>query len=43
VTGTRPAPVTATAIGTINAIAPRRTFLGIGAGNTAMRVMGQPP
>jgi len=43
VTGTRPAPVTAAAIGTINALAPGRTFLGIGAGNTAMRVMGQPP
>jgi 5,10-methylenetetrahydromethanopterin reductase len=43
VTGTRPAPVTAASIGTINAIAPGRTFLGIGAGNTAMRVMGKPP
>ena len=43
VTGIRPAPVTAAAIGTINALAPGRTFLGIGAGNTAMRVMGQPP
>lgn len=43
VTGTRPPPVTAAAIATINAIAPGRTFLGVGAGNTAMRVMGQPP
>ncbi len=43
VSGTRPAPVTAAAIATINAIAPGRTFLGVGAGNTAMRVMGQPP
>jgi alkanesulfonate monooxygenase SsuD/methylene tetrahydromethanopterin reductase-like flavin-dependent oxidoreductase (luciferase family) len=43
VSGTRPAPVTAAAIGTINALAPGRTFLGVGAGNTAMRVMGQPP
>jgi alkanesulfonate monooxygenase SsuD/methylene tetrahydromethanopterin reductase-like flavin-dependent oxidoreductase (luciferase family) len=43
VTGTRPAPVTATAIATINALAPGRTFLGVGAGNTAMRIMGQPP
>jgi 5,10-methylenetetrahydromethanopterin reductase len=43
VSGTRPAPVTAAAIATINALAPGRTFLGVGAGNTAMRVMGQPP
>jgi alkanesulfonate monooxygenase SsuD/methylene tetrahydromethanopterin reductase-like flavin-dependent oxidoreductase (luciferase family) len=43
VTGTRPAPVTAAAIGTINVLAPGRTFLGVGAGNTAMRIMGQPP
>jgi len=43
VSGTRPAAVTAAAIATINAIAPGRTFLGVGAGNTAMRIMGQPP
>jgi len=43
VSGTRPPPVTAAAIATINALAPGRTFLGVGAGNTAMRVMGQPP
>ena len=43
VTGTRPAPVNAAAIATINALAPGRTFFGVGAGNTAMRVMGQPP
>jgi alkanesulfonate monooxygenase SsuD/methylene tetrahydromethanopterin reductase-like flavin-dependent oxidoreductase (luciferase family) len=43
VSGTRPAPVTAAAIATINALAPGRTFLGVGAGNTAMRIMGQPP
>ncbi len=43
VTGTRPAPVTAASIATINALAPGRTFCGVGAGNTAMRVMGQPP
>lgn len=43
ITGTRPAPVTAAAIGTIHALAPGRTFLGVGAGNTAMRIMGQPP
>ncbi len=43
VSGTRPAPVNAAAIATINALAPRRTFFGVGAGNTAMRVMNQPP
>lgn len=43
VSGTRPPPVTAAGIATINALAPGRTFLGVGAGNTAMRVMGQPP
>jgi 5,10-methylenetetrahydromethanopterin reductase len=43
VSGTRPAPVTASSIGTINAIAPGRTFLGIGTGNTAMRIMGHKP
>ena len=43
VSGTRPAPVHAAGIATINALAPGRTFCGVGAGNTAMRVMGQPP
>lgn len=43
VTGTRPAPVNAAGIATINAIAPGRTFFGVGAGNTAMRVMGKAP
>ena len=43
VSGTRPAPVTAASIATINAIAPGRTFLGVGAGNTAMRIMGRKP
>lgn len=43
VTGTRPAPVTAASIASINVLAPGRTFLGVGAGNTAMRIMGQPP
>ena len=37
------APVTANAIATINALAPGRTFLGIGTGNTALRAMGQRP
>lgn len=43
VAATRPAPVTAASIATINALAPGRTFLGIGTGNTAMRVMGHKP
>jgi alkanesulfonate monooxygenase SsuD/methylene tetrahydromethanopterin reductase-like flavin-dependent oxidoreductase (luciferase family) len=43
VSGTRPAPVNAAGIATINALAPGRTFFGIGAGNTARRVMGLPP
>lgn len=43
VTGSRPAPVTAASIATISAIAPGRTFLGVGAGNTAMRTMGRSP
>ena len=43
VAGLRLAPVTANAIATINRIAPGRTFLGIGTGNTAMRAMGQAP
>jgi 5,10-methylenetetrahydromethanopterin reductase len=43
VSGTRPAPVTAASIATINVLAPGRTFLGVGAGNTAMRIMGLPP
>jgi hypothetical protein len=41
--GTRIAPVTASSIASINRIAPGRTFLGIGAGHTAMRVMGMDP
>ena len=43
VAGTRIAPVTAHSIATINRLAPGRTFLGIGTGNTAQRLMGQPP
>ena len=43
ITGTRIAPVTAHSIASINEIAPGRTFLGIGTGHTAMRVMGQNP
>jgi alkanesulfonate monooxygenase SsuD/methylene tetrahydromethanopterin reductase-like flavin-dependent oxidoreductase (luciferase family) len=40
---TRLAPVTANAIATINRLAPGRTFLGVGTGNTSMRLIGQPP
>ncbi len=43
ITGTRPPPVNAAGIATINALAPGRTFFGVGAGNTAMRIMGLPP
>ena len=43
VPGLRMAPVTANAIATVNAVAPGRTFLGVGTGNTAMRAMGQLP
>ncbi len=43
ITGTRPAPNNASGIATINALAPGRTFFGVGAGNTAMRVMGLAP
>ncbi len=41
--GTRIAPVTAHSIGSINQLAPGRTFLGIATGHTAMRLIGQPP
>ncbi len=43
IAGTRLAPVTANSIATINRLAPSRTFLGIGTGNTAMRLMGHKP
>ena len=43
ITGTRIAPVTAHSIASIAALAPGRTFLGLGTGHTAMRVMGQDP
>ena len=43
VSGTRIAPVTANSIATINRLAPGRTFLGVGTGNTAMRLMGHKP
>ena len=40
---TRLAPVTAHSIATINQVAPGRTFLALGTGHTAMRVMGKDP
>lgn len=43
VAATRPAPVTAASIASINQLAPGRTFLGIGTGNTALRIMGHKP
>jgi 5,10-methylenetetrahydromethanopterin reductase len=43
IAGLRLAPVAANGIATINRLAPGRTFLGIGTGNTAMRTMGQAP
>jgi alkanesulfonate monooxygenase SsuD/methylene tetrahydromethanopterin reductase-like flavin-dependent oxidoreductase (luciferase family) len=43
IVGTRAAPVTAHSIATINRLAPGRTFLGIGTGNTALRLMDQRP
>ncbi len=43
ITGTRIAPVTAHSIASIAVLAPGRTFLGLGTGHTAMRVMGQNP
>ena len=39
----RIAPVTASAIATINAIAPGRVILGLGTGFTARNTMGLPP
>lgn len=43
VAGLRIAPVTVQAIGTIARLAPGRTFLGLGTGNTAWHLMGQKP
>ena len=43
VPGLRLVPVAANGIATINEIAPGRCFIGVGTGNTAMRMMGQPP
>ncbi|MBT6273314.1 MAG: LLM class flavin-dependent oxidoreductase [Chromatiales bacterium] len=43
VPGLRIAPDTANGIATINRLAPGRTFLGVGTGNTAMRTLGRKP
>ena len=43
VAGLREAPETANAIASVNALAPGRTFLGLGTGNTAMRTLGRRP
>jgi hypothetical protein len=43
IAGTRLAPVTAHSIASINKLAPGRTFLALGTGHTAMRIMGQNP
>jgi len=43
VVDTRIAPVTAHSIATINVLAPGRTFLGVGNGFTAWRLMGRKP
>lgn len=40
---TRIAPVTANSVATLNAIAPGRTFMGIGTANNALRSMGHTP
>jgi alkanesulfonate monooxygenase SsuD/methylene tetrahydromethanopterin reductase-like flavin-dependent oxidoreductase (luciferase family) len=41
--GSRIAPLTASSLGTLNALAPGRAVLGIGTGNTTRRAMGLPP
>lgn len=40
---TRIAPVTANSVATLNAVAPDRTFIGIGTANNALRSMGHKP
>ena len=40
---TRIAPVTANSVATLNALAPGRTFVGIGTANNALRSMGNRP
>src|SRR4051812_25548357 len=43
VPGLRLAPVLANGIATVNRLAPGRVFLGIGTGNTGMRLLGRRP
>jgi 5,10-methylenetetrahydromethanopterin reductase len=43
IAGTRIAPVTACALGSLNQVAPGRIVCGIGTGNSARRTMGLPP
>jgi 5,10-methylenetetrahydromethanopterin reductase len=43
IAGTRIAPVTACALGSLNQLAPGRIVCGIGTGNSARRAMGLPP
>ena len=43
VPGLRLAPVLANAVATVNRLAPGRVFVGIGTGNTAMRLLGRRP
>jgi len=43
IAGTRIAPVTACALGSLNQVAPGRVLCGIGTGNSARRAMGLPP
>jgi 5,10-methylenetetrahydromethanopterin reductase len=43
VPGLRAAPEMANAIATVNCLAPGRTFIGLGTGNTAMRTLGRRP
>jgi alkanesulfonate monooxygenase SsuD/methylene tetrahydromethanopterin reductase-like flavin-dependent oxidoreductase (luciferase family) len=43
IAGTRIAPVTACALGSLNQVAPGRVICGIGTGNSARRTMGLPP
>lgn len=43
VAGTRLAPVTASAVASVNRLAPGRTFISLASGNTAWRMMGQSP
>ena len=43
VPGLHLAPVAANSIAMINRLAPGRCFIGLGTGNTAMRMLGHPP